>query len=236
MNLNEARKITARGTNMKRTHLIAVLFGVIAVGIFAADASAYYHPGMGVFMSRDPGAGGATRIGAGGPAVAGGFIPRDPTGSNQYADGMNLYQYVRGNPVNRVDPHGLWSKELHSETTEQVALLIGYSQRCRAVLADWNRGIDDWSGASLFPEYHFNFISDRFFGDYQPLRGRDEWFQHRWDKGVRKLSNAGPWYSWIEDCVYDGLAHIGEALHHRQDSFSHSAARDAETPFDHAPS
>ena len=39
-----------------------------------------------------------------------------------------------------------------------------------------------------------------------------------------------------EVSVYDGLAHIGEALHHRQDSFAHNASHNAETPFDHAPS
>jgi len=90
---------------MKRTHLIAVLVGIVAMGIFAADASAMYHPGMGRFMQRDPGAGSANRIGAGGPAVAGGFIPMD-----QYADGMNLYQYVRGNPYSLRDPSGLASE------------------------------------------------------------------------------------------------------------------------------
>jgi hypothetical protein len=106
MNSDETRKITERGTNMKRKHLIAVLVGIVAMSIFAADASAYYHPGMGVFMSRDPGPGGAMRVGGGGPAAAGGFIPRD-----QYADGPNLYQYVRSNPIGRVDPLGLWSKD-----------------------------------------------------------------------------------------------------------------------------
>ena len=37
------------------------------------------------------------------------FIPRDPTGTNQYADGPNLYQYVGSNPAVRVDPQGLVS-------------------------------------------------------------------------------------------------------------------------------
>jgi hypothetical protein len=90
---------------MKRTHLIAALAGLMALGAFAGDASAYYHPGMGRFMSRDPGVEAAMRIGAGGSAVVGGFMPRDPTG--QYADGMNLYQYVRSSPVLLIDPLGL---------------------------------------------------------------------------------------------------------------------------------
>jgi hypothetical protein len=85
-----------------------------AVAVFTTEASAMYHAGMGVFMQRDPGAGagGPARMGAGGaPAATGRFIPRDPTGSNQYADGMNLYQYVQGNPVNHLDPSGLRTKD-----------------------------------------------------------------------------------------------------------------------------
>ena len=114
MDLINESLISERGTNMKpkvreakRTHLIAALVGIVAMSIFAADASAMYHPGMGTFMQRDPGAGGAHRLGAGGaPAATGRFIPRDPTGSNQYADGMNLYQYTKSNPIVGTDPQG----------------------------------------------------------------------------------------------------------------------------------
>lgn len=126
MNFNETRKITERGTNMKRTYLIAVLVGIVAVGIFAADASAMYHPGMGVFMQRDPGAGGAMRIGAGGPAVAGGFIPRDPMG--QYADGMSLYQYVLSNPLLYVDPLGLAGREAEM-TSKYIVYLEWWAEQ-----------------------------------------------------------------------------------------------------------
>ncbi len=94
---------------MKRTHLVAALIAVAVVAIITADARAVYHPGMGRFLQRDPGPGSAmpARTGSAGPAATGSFIPRDPTGSNQYADGMSLYQYVGGNPVTYLDPLGL---------------------------------------------------------------------------------------------------------------------------------
>jgi hypothetical protein len=105
MNLNEQPTVTERATSMKRTHLIAALVALVAAGILAADASAMYNPSTGTFMQRDPGARGATRIGAGKAAPVGRFIPRD-----QYRDGMNLYQYARGNPLARRDPSGLASE------------------------------------------------------------------------------------------------------------------------------
>jgi len=93
---------------MRGTRLIAVLTGIATVAIVAANAHAMYHPGLGRFVQRDsgPGAGSPARIGSVGPAVGGRFIPRDPIGSNQYADGMNLYQYVGSRPAVAVDPDG----------------------------------------------------------------------------------------------------------------------------------
>jgi len=93
---------------MKRTHLIAVLAGLAAIAIITADASAMYNPRTGTFMQRDPGpgAGSPVRIGAGGRAVSGSFAQRDPQPAGQYADGMNLYQYVGNRPTNALDPTG----------------------------------------------------------------------------------------------------------------------------------
>ena len=92
---------------MRTRHFFAVLASFAAVAILAADASAMYHPTMGRFLQRDPGPGEmmtAPRVGTGGPAIGGGFLPRDPT--EQYRDGMNLVEYVGSNPVGRVDPYG----------------------------------------------------------------------------------------------------------------------------------
>jgi len=41
---------------------------------------------------------------------------------SQYADGMNLYQYVNSNPVNYVDPYGLFKKFICCSPTQQNTL------------------------------------------------------------------------------------------------------------------
>jgi hypothetical protein len=83
--------------------LCAVLASVFGVLLFSDSASAYYHPSLGRWMSRDPGAEveDSMLVGATGPSVGGRFIPRD-----QYVDGMNLYQYVCSAPVDSSDPRG----------------------------------------------------------------------------------------------------------------------------------
>ena len=108
---------------MKRMSLIVALVGFAVLSVLTADTSAYYHPGLGRWMSRDPGTGGAMRLGGTGPAVGGGFVPRDPgeelmpprigqAGLNgQYADGMNLYEYAHSRCTVLVDPSGEAAKD-----------------------------------------------------------------------------------------------------------------------------
>jgi RHS repeat-associated protein len=69
---------------------------------------------------------------------SGRFYSRDPLG---YVDGMNLYQYVNGNPLTYVDPSGLWKvtrgrnkraiveAESNCDTYEHLSEIVGLDVR-----------------------------------------------------------------------------------------------------------
>ena len=88
---------------MKKIYLLVVLLGITVLAMLPSEASAFYNPQTGRFLQRDPGPepDSPSRVGTAGPAANGSFAQRDPV--KQYSDGMNLYQYVRSNPLSYVD-------------------------------------------------------------------------------------------------------------------------------------
>jgi hypothetical protein len=193
-----------------------VLLIAVAVLAGASTAWATHNPHLGRFLQRDPKDSGQPRGG--------------------YHDGMNLYQYVSSDPIGHVDPMGLWEKDIHWKATFDIAVdIIGFKRKCAKVIADWNQGVDDWTPAwnPFATQFHFN----KDINGKECSCGRDCWFKRRWKKGVAKLKKANVYHSLslFDVSVTDGVAHIGAALHSRQDSFAHIAKHDAETPFDHAP-
>jgi len=105
-------------------------------------------------MQRDPGAGGAMRIGAGGAAPVGRFIPRDPTVTNQYADGPNLYQYVRSNPTNYLDPAGRRAGPTnfyHLRNYSKKGKLKILGKKVRHTIISFSGAVGDQSGADFAP-------------------------------------------------------------------------------------
>lgn len=116
---------------MKRTNLIAILIGLTAIAAVSQDSLARgrtYHPTLGRFVQRDP------RGTSLEPSIARNlssvqFTQRDPIA--QYADGMNLYQYVRSAPTARRDPSGLAaifdfaSRTIDEELTETIIIPPG---------------------------------------------------------------------------------------------------------------
>lgn len=100
----------------------AILLAPISVGLQTANAGWYdpqtglyhkhareYHPRLGRFLQRDPNE--QALILANVMAMNGQTRRAFASMSarTQFGDGMNLYQYVRGNPPNRHDPSGLFS-------------------------------------------------------------------------------------------------------------------------------
>ncbi len=93
-----------------------------------------YHPTLGRWMQRDPA--GTPQAPPMARNVSGAqFTQRDSVG--QYRDGMNLYQYVSGNPLKYTDPAGLWKLDRKNQATavaiannsydtvEKLALITG---------------------------------------------------------------------------------------------------------------
>lgn len=221
---------------MKRTHLIAVLAAAVAVGVFAADASAYYHPGMGRFLSRDPGPGGtmgAPRVGTAGPAVGGGFLPRDPT--EQYGDGMNLYQYVGGNPISSLDPEGLYEIDVHYYLTYWFAAKIPCFTDAEAKqIANADQGTDEnpdtapgFGGSEEQRERNrrYHGLDDTPPNEWQRNDLGELWAAAAIEtRYVFSLETGRMEPQQIRHCDLDAL---GIYLHRLQDAFSHGEYRDS---------
>lgn len=106
---------------MKRARALAGLLGLLVVGAYAAEAAAMYHTTVGRFVHRDPRAISADRSGAGSAAPPGESASRAPQTSNQYVDGMGLYQYVSSAPVGHSDPRGLQKERQGPCVVKQVS-------------------------------------------------------------------------------------------------------------------
>lgn len=82
-----------------------ILHGVVsftAVLIFTTSASAFHSPRQGRFLQRDPGSPPKNSN----PTSTYVFTFDLLAIQNQYADGMNLYEYVKSKPIIAVDPSG----------------------------------------------------------------------------------------------------------------------------------
>ena len=123
-----------KGQIMKRSHLIAVLVGFMSIVAFASNASAMYDPGTGRFLQRDPGPAELMRMGMTGMAAEGEFIQRD-----QYAAGMNLYQYASSNPAVRADARGLKDYKIGTGSKPEIKWDNGYKYdpNASSTWADW---------------------------------------------------------------------------------------------------
>jgi len=138
---------------MKRT-LFGLLVAVVVAAGLASDALArhrVYHPTLGRFLQRDPV---GTHVGP--PAARNlsdpRFTQREP--AVQYADGMNLYHYMRSNPVLGQDPSGLFGSTTHRMMTESVLAQQGMGPHLAKAIAAANVASDDWRTFLANPYAH----------------------------------------------------------------------------------
>jgi hypothetical protein len=102
---------------MNRNNQLLAVVILTLLACFTSDAQAVYHPKLGRWMQQDPLGRDTTmqqRLGTSAmPTNA--FAPSTrltPTPGGGYHDGMSLYEYVRSDATNRLDPRGqdAWSR------------------------------------------------------------------------------------------------------------------------------
>jgi RHS repeat-associated protein len=131
------------------------------------------------------------------------FMQTDPIG---YYDSMNLYQYCGNNPVNWTDPWGLWKATGHTHLTEMAMRNAGYSERDITNAVRGNVGVDSRHD-------HFRY----------PPNNVPHYTPGTREQAERHIQGA------VELAVRRELAGdhegamemLGEAMHTRQDEFSH---------------
>ena len=185
---------------MRRTTLETAVPAIILILVMIAP----------VFAMRDPVPGGMQLYNHGGGA---------PVPAAQYSDGMNLYQYVRSQPVTRTDPSGLWGGDVHNKgcklgNTVDWATGVGYPQAAANAVGVADEAVDGWGGYLPIwgdQSYHFN----RNFGV-----GADSRLQ-RFAEHLIKAKDACNWVRLHNDDPDEAAKQLGTALHPLQDWVAH---------------
>jgi len=124
---------------------------------------------------------------------AGRFLTKDPIG---FAGGdVNLYRYVQNNPVNWVDPLGLYDEEVHYYLTYRLSLRAGFTDNEALIIALANQGMDE-----------------RFTNPWNVLLGATPLHFMPREYARRGLEQA---------LCKKNLKYFGQFLHVLQDSYSH---------------
>jgi RHS repeat-associated protein len=126
------------------------------------------------------------------------FITEDPLAFG--AGDLNFYRYVGNNPVNFVDPLGLWKKDVHYYLTLQLALEGGCSSGVAHLIANGNQAMDEMDSTKPwtfknYRQYHYRNLED----------------------GEQMVNSAGT------------PTKFGNALHTVQDYYSHVASERKKT-------
>lgn len=160
---------------------IGILLGVLCL---VATSHAYYNPSTGKWLNRDP---------------------LEETG------GPNLTAFVSNDPINRIDPLGLYEVDVHRYLTRYLAAQAGFCPDRAALLGDKTQALDDkgdsrdamFGGRNLANMNNYHFVGE---ARLLHLRGR--------------ALVACQCSSEITAATI-----IGEYIHALQDTYSHSTGR-----------
>ena len=142
----------------------------------------FYSPEMGWWLSRDP-------MGEGG--------------------GVNVYGFVKNNPVGDIDPLGLWGREVHWDETYNWATM--FTDAYRRYIADGDQGVDQSSGTVPWTGWGISRHMRRMVGGQD---SRDYWYDAEFNNAIDALKKS--------KCKIAAKA-FGRGLHSRQDRSSHRA-------------
>ncbi|MBI4659580.1 MAG: hypothetical protein HY735_12135 [Verrucomicrobia bacterium] len=149
------------------------------------------------------------------------WVTRDPLGE---AGGINLYQFVGNDPVNNVDPWGLYETDFHYYTIYYLLRNTGYSARESHWIAGYSQYVDDnpltspitnWRNPELLSRFHFAGSSP-----HQGVERNDFGAQQLLSVALRNYKAGAP----------GSLPRLGAALHRYADTWAHEGF----TPWRHS--
>ena len=133
-------------------------------------------------------------------AGLGRFTSEDPIG---FGGGINQFAYVRNSPTGKVDPSGLYERDVHYSLTRYLAMQNGcFSSEGAERIAAGDQGTDD------------NPVTAPGFG-----RDFANSYYHALNPDAQPGVGPGPM---LPNLPYSGPEYFGRYLHYLQDTFSHS--------------